>query len=529
MKNIVSVSSVLAVLALAILPVRATVYTDATGDNYGGAEVDISGVVVTNDANNLFFTINLNTAATISSSVNYLVGIQVTGAPTGQTTINNVTSGATAGNPWGKRVGISTGENFFIGCYPDGNGYSGGAQLYQFTPGTGWAQVGSTASITEVASSTPSITFSFPLSALGLSADNSFKFDVWTTYSSPAGQGAYDALDSSVQASSPPYSPTFANYDSVTATGSTLATYTVVNAAASEAQVTFEVNMTAAMVQGLFSQGAGDYVEARGSFNGWLTGTHTGILLTNVPGTSNYVGTLVTNSLPLGSGVDYKYVIDSGAVGNDWEGNVGVNGAPNRHFTLTNLNQTLPLDYWNNITNPYQSFAVTFQVNMVVQDALGNFTPGTDTLYVNGTWDWSGSAVQLTQTANPEVYTGSVSLSFSPGTTISYKYAMNGGIPVNSWEGNVGPNGGANRQFVLNADTNLPTDFFNNVTNLGPITITNVPEGQALAWTGGARIRLQSATNLLTGWSDVANTEGLSSVTNSPGSAPVMFFRLFGP
>lgn len=135
MKINVPIACVLAGLVMAAPRARATVYTDATGDNYGGAEVDISSVVVTNDANNLIFTINLNSSATISSSPNYLVGIQVVGAATGQTLINNITSGSTAGNPWGKRVGISTGENFFVGCYPNGSGYSGGAQFYNSRQG----------------------------------------------------------------------------------------------------------------------------------------------------------------------------------------------------------------------------------------------------------------------------------------------------------------------------------------------------------------------------------------------------------
>ena len=380
-----------------------------------------------------------------------------------------------------------------------------------------------------MASNTPSIEFSFPLSALGLSAGNSFHFDVWTTYSSPGGQGAYDALDSSVQAASPPYGPTFATYDSATASGSTLATYTIANVAAADFNITFQVNMAAAIVQGLFSPGVGDYVEARGSFNGWLGGTHTGILLTNIPGTSNYVGTLITNTLSIGAGVDYKYVIDSGAAGNDWEGNVGPNGAQNRHFTVTNVNQTLPLDYWNNITNSNQSFAVAFQVDMEVEAALGNFTPGTDSVYANGAWDWSGSALLLTQVGNSYIYTNTVNLSFSPSTTVNYKYAINGGIAPNSWEGNVGPGGGQNRQFVLLGNTNLALDFFNNLTNLGPITISNSADGQVLRWTAGTNIRLQSVNNLGEQWTDVPNTQGQGSVTNqSPGTLH-QFFRLIGP
>jgi hypothetical protein len=527
MKIHVSIASLLSALAMAAFVARATTYTDATGDNYGSADVDISSVSVTNDANNLIFTINLTNSATLSSSPNYLVGIQVVGAPIGQTNINNVTTGTNAGNPWGNRVGISTGMNFFIACYANGGGYSGGADLYAFTNATGWAQIGPTAPITEVTNGTPSVSFSFPLSGLGLSVGNSFKFDVWTTYGGGGGQGAYDALDSSVKASGAPYSPT--SYDSATAAGSTLAVYTITNVAAADFNITFEVNMAAAIVQGLFSSGAGDYVEARGSFNGWLSGTHTGILLTNIPGTSNYAGTLVTNTLSLGSGVDYKYVIDSGAAGNDWEGNVGPNGAQNRHFTVTNLNQTLPLDYWNNITNVNQSFAVTFLVDMEVETALGNFTPGTDSIYANGDWDWSGSALALTQTANPYIYSGSVNLSFSPGTTVNYKYAINGGIAPNSWEGNVGAGGGQNRQFVLQGDTNLALDFFNNRTNLGTITISNSASGQVLSWTAGTNIHLQSVNNLGEQWTDLPNTLGQSSVTNQSLGAPHQFFRLIGP
>ena len=315
-------SSVFAALALAALSVNATVYTDATGDNYGSADADITSVVVTNDGNNVAFTILLNQGATNGISANYLVGIQVVGGPQGQTNINNLTSGVTAGNPWGNRAGISTGENFFIGCFPNGSGYSGGAKLYQYTndaPG-GWSgQIGSTASITEITNGTPSITFSFPLTALGLSAGSNFNFDVWTSYGSPGGQGAYDALDSSVQAPGEPYAPTNASYDSATAAGSTLANYTVVSAAAYQASVTFQINMSVAITQGIFNPSFGDYVEARGSFDNWPTGDHAGVLLTNVPGTSNYVGTFVTNNLSLGTTVEYKFVIDSGVT---WEGNI---------------------------------------------------------------------------------------------------------------------------------------------------------------------------------------------------------------
>jgi hypothetical protein len=207
----------------------ATTYTDPLADNYGGPEVDISNVVVTNDASNIYFTINLNPAASIGPSANryanYEVGIQEGGGAGGQTAINGTYGTAPSdGNPYGNAVGISTGENYFIGSFLDGSSFSGGAQLYSYNSVAGWTQLGATAPITEVYSGTPSTGFAFPLSALGLSAGSSFKFDVWTTFGSP--QSAYDALDNNGEGpGAAPYSG--GTYDSATVPGSTLATYTV--------------------------------------------------------------------------------------------------------------------------------------------------------------------------------------------------------------------------------------------------------------------------------------------------------------
>ena len=510
---------------MAALTAGAATYTDATGDNYGPAEVDISSATVTNDASNLIITLNLTNTATISQYPNYLVGIQIGSGAGGQTLINSTGSGVNAGNPWGKTVGISSGENFCIAVYPNGPSWSGAAALFQYSSATGWSQVGGTTPITEVASGAPSIKFSVPLTALGLSAGNSFKFDVWSTYGAPGGQGAYDALDSSTQAAGAPASG--AAYDSATAVGSTLATYTVLAASGYQVKFTFTVNMEAPIAQGIFSIG-GSTLYAFGSFDpsgtGWNAG---GVQLTNVPGTSNYVGTFVTNNLSLGSSVQYKYAING--FGGNWEGNVGPNNTPNRIFTLTSTNLALPLDYWNNITNANASYEVTFRVDTLVEYLLGVFTPGSDYLYVNGTWDWSGSALQLLQADNPYVYTGTVALAYSPGTLIDYKYSINGSI---TWEDNgVGPGGVNNRQFILSA-TNLPGDNFNNYSNLGPVNLSGPVAQTVLTWPSGSNannhIRLQTATNLVNGWSDVPNTQGTGSVTNNFGPAP-MFFRLIGP
>jgi hypothetical protein len=228
MKTFLPVLSVLTTLAVS--PVMASTYTDALGDNYGGPEVDISSVVINNDASSITFQINMNPAADIGVNHygNYEIGLQMNGGVGGQTAINGTygTGNPAAGNPYGNAVGISTGENFFIGNYLDSPGsYSGGAQLYSYSSVSGWTQVGAS-SIVEVYTGSPSSTFTFTLASLGLTAGNSFKFDVWTTFGSP--QGAYDALENpNLPPGTAPYSG--GTYDSATAAGSLFAStiYTV--------------------------------------------------------------------------------------------------------------------------------------------------------------------------------------------------------------------------------------------------------------------------------------------------------------
>lgn len=208
----------------------AETYTDALGDNYGGPEVDIASVVITNDASNIYFQINMNPAANLATNyyANYEIGFQMNGGAGGQTAINGTygTGNPAAGNPYGNSVGISTGENYFIGSYLAGPTYSGGAQLYGYSATAGWNQIDSTMPATIVPTGAPSTSFAFPLGDLGLVNGSSFNFDVWTSFGSP--QGAYDALSQSVlPPGAAPYSG--GSYDAATAPGSTFASqvYTV--------------------------------------------------------------------------------------------------------------------------------------------------------------------------------------------------------------------------------------------------------------------------------------------------------------
>jgi len=286
--------------------------------------------------------------------------------------------------------------------------------------------------------------------------------------------------------------------------------------------ITFQVNMGVPITQGAFDTNS-SLAYAFGSWSNWLSGY--GLLLTNVPGTSNYMRTLDMSNT-LNTVVYYKYNINAG--GGTWEGNVGPSNTVNRVFTLTNFNMVLPLEYWNNITNAYTNY-VTFQVDTLVEHTLGIIDANADWIYVNGDWDWSGTAMRLYQTDNPYVFTNTVALHNAPGSVVNYKYTVNGTI---LWENDgVGPGGAQNHQFEL-LTTNLPLDHFNNYTDLGPVDISLSGNQAGLTWASGSNannhIRLQNSTNLQSGWTDVPNTQGIGAVTNNFGDGS-QFFRLIGP
>jgi hypothetical protein len=233
MKTILPLVSVLTTLAVSSAMAQTTYPADGA-NYYGGVDANMTSVVINNNATSISFQVNLNTSdSTVSNPYDhYLLGLQMGGGAGGQTLINGTYGTGTAdGNPYGNAVGISTGENFFIGTYMTTSGVStgltGGAQLYSFSTLTGWTQIGANAPLTIVPTGTPSIAFSFSLSSFGLSAGNKFNFDAWSSFSSP--QSAYQALDNpNLPPGTAPYN-SGASYDSATAAGSTFATtiYTV--------------------------------------------------------------------------------------------------------------------------------------------------------------------------------------------------------------------------------------------------------------------------------------------------------------
>jgi hypothetical protein len=211
MKTVPFVTSAIAALTMALLPAQAATYTGpGTANGGGGNGEGISSVVINNTASSITFTINSSAAQ--SAYVQYYVLLQyVGGGGSGSSTLFH---SAGALNNWGPSLGISSGENAFAATW------NTGASADTYSGGT-WTQ---NASVGYDAGGTGAnfVTFTVPLSALGLSAGSQFYFDVVSSYPNAAGQSAYGSLLSNYPAETDnaytPYNGTSA-YDAATDAG----------------------------------------------------------------------------------------------------------------------------------------------------------------------------------------------------------------------------------------------------------------------------------------------------------------------
>ncbi len=171
--------TLITLLGAASVAQGATIYTDATGDNFdGNAHMDIASVEVDSTATTISFTVT--TSGVIGSGTDwgkYLVGIS-TGAGTGDTS-------SPVGNAWGRDISMADGTDAWIGSWVDSGG---GAQAFTYGGGS-WTQ-NKEVTPTIVGNS---VSFTFDLVDLGLSVGQTIGFDVYTSGGN-GGDGPNDAL-----------------------------------------------------------------------------------------------------------------------------------------------------------------------------------------------------------------------------------------------------------------------------------------------------------------------------------------------
>ncbi|HLX71644.1 MAG TPA: hypothetical protein VKV04_18685 [Verrucomicrobiae bacterium] len=214
MKTLPRLATAFAATALSITLAHATVYTgpgvaDGSAANDGGA---ISSFDINNTASTITFTIN--STGPMASYIFYSIELQY--GPGGDTSLMN---------PWGPHVGMSTGVNALV------NTYGTGASALTYGGGV-WTQNGPGQNFDSGGAGSSFAAMTFSLSSLGLSAGETFNFDVVSSYTAnPGGQAAYSALDNAgyLPESDNSYMPWLGSnfYDSSTSSGSTLNSYTI--------------------------------------------------------------------------------------------------------------------------------------------------------------------------------------------------------------------------------------------------------------------------------------------------------------
>lgn len=159
-------------------------FSDTVGDNFdGNAHMDITQVDVTDDGTNITFKISVSAASITSPDWGkYTIGID-TGAGTGD-------FGSPVGNPWGRNINMAGGMDAWIGSWVD---TGGGFQSWAYSGGS-WNLNGS--GVPVLSGNMTTITTS--LASLGLSAGQSFNFDVYTT-GGGGGDSANDAAANPLQ------------------------------------------------------------------------------------------------------------------------------------------------------------------------------------------------------------------------------------------------------------------------------------------------------------------------------------------
>ncbi|HWF19501.1 MAG TPA: CBM20 domain-containing protein, partial [Verrucomicrobiae bacterium] len=217
--------------------------------------------------------------------------------------------------------------------------------------------------------------------------------------------------------------------------------------------LSFSVDMGVQIAAGSFNPGAGDQVFVYGDMNENAALAWGGSVALTPSGTNTnvYVGTFGDGNYA-GTPCQYKFVRYSTALGQ----NVYESRA-NRTYNTPSSATNFPTVYFNDSASVT---VVSFTVDMAAQTQFGKFTPGSDTIAVAGSFTgWAGGAVTCTNDVNTNLYSISIPIYDTTGTTEQYKFITYGpGISGTDYES---PSSGGNRSFVLpSSSTNLPVVAF---------------------------------------------------------------------
>lgn len=311
-----------------------------------------------------------------------------------------------------------------------------------------------------------------------------------------------------------------------------------------KAAIGFEVDLGVQIAAGNFDRTA-DELWVRGNRMGWGAPASGFQLFEDTTRPGIFTNVYLMESEMSGSTVEYKYTIWRTPTGTTvWEdGNnktLSFNGSEPVNAGGYHL-ITVPKTYFNNITASdilTSDTLVTFRVNMSnAKNSDGSaFDPAAQGVWINGNfipwWGWGSMPVEYQlldggtggdATAGDKIYTLGVTLPRGTNTRLEYKYGMD------SADNEAGFGLNHVRYVRANGTYVMPIDVFGVMETepvVGALSISAPSSGSVtITWNGRIGVRLQSASTIGGGWTDVAGTDGQSSKVVTLGAGQ-QFFRL---
>ncbi len=243
--------------------------------------------------------------------------------------------------------------------------------------------------------------------------------------------------------------------------------------------ITFQVDMAEQLNLGNFS--TSDNVYCQGYFEGWsdnfqLT-NNPALNVTNGQGQITsfpYQGTYTAWSASPGAAAEYKFVYNNG--GNVYEAPTTGDPDNNENRAFLNVAQVLPLVSFSDV--PFVAStatnAVTFEIDMTTQIAVGGFTNGSSTVEIHGDYNAWGSGTTMTNnpgSATPNIYSTQITYVDAPGAYHYFKYVIQ---PGTQWESLTGPDTIGGNRFLTIQKTG---DLVGGVVYLthGPVYFSDEP------------------------------------------------------